>query len=235
MKKMTLMQHFSELRRRILWIAFVFAIAFVAGWCLAPMMQEFLTRPLLSVWENGKFLYTGIADGLMIKFSMASLFALVVVLPVALWHLWAFVAPGLKQAERRLIWPVLVLSPVLFAAGCAFAFWVMFPVVFKFFVDVNLGAPINAEMMPAVREYLGVAIGMLRIFGVVFQLPLVMVLLNRVGVLSRDAVMKMRRYAIVIIAIVAAILTPPDVISQVMLAVPMWLLFEISILCMRHD
>lgn len=235
MKNMTLMQHFSELRRRILWVAFIFAVAFVAGWCVAPYIQKFLAQPLLNVWENGTFLYTGVADGLMIKLSLATLVALVVIMPVGLWHLWAFVAPGLKRNEKNVIWPILCLSPILFLMGAAFAFWVMFPVVFKFFVDVNQSAPINAEMMPAMRDYLGVAIGMLKIFGVAFQMPLVLVLLNRIGLLARQTVVNMRRYAIVLIAVIAAMLTPPDVVSQIMLGVPMWLLFEISILFMRQD
>ena len=163
------------------------------------------------------------------------MFAVVVILPVVLWHIWAYVAPGLRENERRFIWPILIMSPVLFVVGAAFAFWVLFPMAFKFFVELNQVAPVPAVLMPAVRDYLGFAIGMLRVFGIAFQLPLVMVLLNRIGVLSRSRVIKMRRYAIVAIVVVSAILTPPDVISQVLLALPMWLLFEASVFFMRRD
>lgn len=235
MKNMTLVQHFSELRRRILWCLLIFVIAFCVGLFFAPYMQDFLTQPLLSVWPNATLLYSGLADGMMIQLSLALMFALIIILPVGLWHVWAYVAPGLHENERRFIWPILVMSPVLFVLGAAFAFWVLFPMAFKFFVELNQVAPVPAVLMPAVRDYLGFAIGMLRVFGVAFQLPLVMVLLNRIGVLSRGRVIKMRRYAIVAIAVVAAVLTPPDVISQVLLALPMWLLFEASIFFMRRD
>ena len=235
MKQMTLMQHFSELRRRILWTALIFAFAFVCGWYVAPVLQEFLTAPLLSVWGEGALIYTGLTDGLMIQFSLATLFALVVIAPVVLWHVWAFVAPGLKKNERGFILPILIMSPILFLLGVAFAFYFLFPIVFKFFVELNRSAPVPAVLLPAARDYLTFAIGLLKVFGVAFQLPLVLVLLNRIGVLPRARVLKMRRYAIVFIVIAAAILTPPDIVSQILLALPMWALFEISILFMRRD
>lgn len=235
MKNMTLMQHFSELRRRILWVLLVFVLAFLVGLWIAPGLQNVLTRPLLSVWSNGAFIYSGLSDGLMIQFSLAAMFGLLVVVPCVLWHLWAFVAPGLKEKERRFIWPVLFLSPVLFALGAGFAFYVLFPVVFKFFVGLNLASPVPAVILPDVRDYLSFAIGLLKVFGVVFQLPLVLVMLNRAGILSRSHVAAFRRYAIIFIVIVAAVLTPPDIVSQILLALPMWALFEISILFMRRD
>ena len=235
MKKMTLSQHFSELRRRILWIAVFFLGALVVGWYVAPMLQLFLTQPLLNIWPDGELLYTGLADGLMIRFSLASLFALLIVLPVALWHLWAFVAPGLKKNEKKLIWPILILSPILFLMGAAFAFYFLFPIAFKFFIDLNQTDTVPSVLLPVARDYLRFAIGLLKVFGVAFQLPLLLVLLNRIGVLKRQSVFKMRSYAIILIVIVAAILTPPDIVSQVLLAVPMWLLYEVSILFMRKD
>lgn len=130
---------------------------------------------------------------------------------------------------------MLVASPVLFLAGASFAFYILFPVAFRFFVELNQSAPVPSVLMPAVRDYLAFAIGLLKIFGVAFQMPLVLILLNRVGLLPRRVAMRARRYAVVIIVVVAAILTPPDIVSQVMLAVPMWLLFEASLLFMRRD
>lgn len=233
--KMTLMQHFAELRRRVLWTALIFAGGFALGWGVAPWMQKFLTMPLMSVWPNGTLLYTGLADGLMIQFSLATLVGVAIVAPAVLWHVWAFVAPGLHKNERRFIWPVLVMSPVLFLTGAAFAFYVLFPVAFKFFVSLNESAPVPSVLMPAVRDYLSFAIGLLKVFGIAFQLPLVLVILNRAGVLRRTTAVRMRRYAIVFIVMVAAILTPPDIVSQILLAIPMWLLFEASLLFMRRD
>ena len=235
MKKMTLLQHFSEMRRRVLWVELIFLLAFVGGWYVAPAVQVLLTRPLLDVWADGVLLYSGVTDGLMIRFSLAALVAIVVVIPAALWHVWAFVAPGLRDAERRFIWPVLVASPVLFILGAAFAFYFLFPMTFKFFLELNQGLDVPNVLLPVARDYLTFAIGMLKVFGVAFQLPLLMVLLNRIGVLHKTQAIKMRRYAIVAIVVVAAVLTPPDIVSQVLLAIPMWLLFEISILFMRRD
>ena len=235
MKKMTMMQHFSELRRRILWCACVFAIAFIGGWYLSPFIQNVLTQPLLSVWPDGLFLYTGLSDGLMVRLSLSGLFALLVIIPVVLWHVWAFVKPGLKKSEQKFIFPVLIMSPILFVAGAAFAFDFLFPIVFRFFVDLNQTADVPNVLLPAVRDYLRFAIGLLKVFGIAFQLPLVLVLLNRIGVLKKSLVVKFRRYAIVLIVLFAAILTPPDVVSQLLLAIPMWLLFEFSILFMRQD
>ena len=205
------------------------------GWYVAPWVMEFLTAPLIDAWDGGQLLYTGLTDGLMIRLSLAAGVGLMLALPVALWNVWAFIAPGLKKSERNFIWPLLVMSPVLFVAGAAFAFYILFPFAFRFFIALAQDGPIPAVLMPAARDYLSFAIGMLKVFGLAFQLPLVLVLMNRIGVLSRAAVVKMRRYAIVIIVITSAILTPPDVVSQVLLAVPMWLLFEVSILFMRRD
>ncbi len=233
MKKMTMMQHFAELRRRVLWTVGFFVLTFGLGWLVAPYIQEFLTSPLIAVWDDAQMLYTGITDGLMITLSLALLVAIMLTIPFALYQTWAFVAPGLHQNERRFVLPIFILSPLLFITGAAFAFYALFPTVFRFFMNLNEMAPVPAIIMPAVRDYLGFAIGLLKVFGIAFQLPLVMVLLNRIGVLSRDSAIKMRRYAIVIIAVVAAILTPPDVISQILLALPMWALFEISILFMK--
>ena len=213
----------------------IFCLAFIFGWYLSPLLQNCLTQPLLSVWPDGTLLYTGLTDGLMIRLSLSVLFSLIVLMPVLLWHIWAFVSPGLHKTERNFIWPILVLSPVLFLMGASFAFYFLFPIAFKFFVELNQTTDVPSMLLPVARDYLRFAIGMLKIFGVAFQLPLVMVLMNRLGVLKRSLVVKSRRYAIVFIIIVAAVLTPPDVVSQVLLALPLWLLFEFSILFMRRD
>lgn len=233
--KMTLIQHFAELRRRILWCALMFVLAFCFGWIVSPYVELFLTQPLLNVWEDGALLYTGVTDGLMIQFSLATLIALLVTVPVLMWHIWAYIAPGLHRNEKQFLVPIFLLSPILFIAGAAFAFYVLFPVVFRFFIELNENAQIPTVFMPAVSGYLAFSIGMLKLFGIAFQLPLVLVGLNRVGLLSKESVIKSRRYVIIFIFIFAAMLTPPDVVSQILLALPMLLLFEISILFMRRD
>lgn len=233
--KMTLIQHFSELRRRILWCALIFVITFCIGWIISPYVELFLTKPLLNVWDDAALLYTGITDGLMIQFSLATLVALLITIPVLMWHVWAYVAPGLRKNEKQFLIPIFLLSPILFIMGAAFAFYVLFPVAFKFFLELNESAQIPTVFLPAVSGYLAFSIGMLKVFGIAFQLPLVLVGLNRIGLLSKESVVKSRRYVIIGIFIFAAMLTPPDVVSQILLALPMLLLFEISILFMRKD
>jgi len=232
---MTFLQHFAELRRRVIWCLVWFVVMFGTGWFLAPWIQAFLSRPLLDVWQNGKMLYTGVTDGIYIQFSLSTLFAIFAATPFVLWQIWAFIAPGLHQPEKKLAAPILILSPVLFLMGASFAYWFMFPVVFKFFVQINQTSPVPAVFMPVMGNYLDFVINLLKIFGLAFQLPLVLVILNRIGILSRGAAIKMRRYMIVAVFIVAAILTPPDVFSQTMFALPLWGLFELSILFMRKD
>lgn len=233
MKKMTMMQHFSELRRRILWTFVVFMGALILGWGISPFVQNFLTTPLMNVWSDGALLYSKVSDGFMIRMSLAFLVAIIMTIPFALWQIWAFVAPGLKTSERNFIFPILILSPILFLLGAGFAFYVLLPFVFRFFIELNETSPVPSLVLPVARDYLSFSIGLLKVFGIAFQLPLVMVMLNRLGVLSRARVVAMRRYAIVFIVIMAAVVTPPDIVSQILLAVPMWLLFEASILFMR--
>lgn len=233
--KMTLMQHFAELRRRILWCALIFVFAFCFGWVVSPYVELFLTRPLLNVWTDAALLYTGISDGLMIQFSLATLVALVITVPALLWHVWAYVAPGLHKNEKQFLVPIFLLSPILFVMGAAFAFYILFPFVFKFFLELNESMYVPTVLMPAVTGYLAFSIGLLKVFGIAFQLPLVLVCLNRVGVLSKESVIKSRRYVIIAVFIVAAMLTPPDIVSQVLLALPMLFLFEVSILFMKRD
>ena len=233
--KMTLVQHFTELRRRILWCALIFVIAFCFGWVVSPYVESFLTTPLLNVWDNGALLYTGISDGLMIQFSLATLVALIIITPVVLWHIWAYIAPGLHKNERSFLIPIFVLSPLLFVLGAAFAFYILFPVVFKFFIELNESAQFPVVLLPAVTGYLSFAIGLLKVFGIAFQMPLVLVGLNRAGILSYKTAAQSRKYVIVFIFIVAAMLTPPDIVSQILLAIPMLMLFEISLLFMKKD
>lgn len=233
-KKMTLMEHFAEMRRRFLWCVFIFVFAFVFGWYVSPYVQHFLTLPLMNVWD-GNLLYSGLTDGLMIRLSLSTTVALMITLPVILWHVWAFIAPGLKQKEKNFIWPMLIASPILFVVGAAFAFYILFPFVFNFFIELNQSSPVPAIILPNVRDYLTFSIRLLKVFGIAFQLPVVMIFLNRIGVLRRAVVVSMRRYAIIFVVILAAILTPPDIVSQVLLAVPMYGLFELSILFMRRD
>jgi len=233
--KMTMMQHFSELKRRILWCLLIFVFAFCFGWIVSPYVELFLTTPLLKIWDDTTLLYTGLSDGLMIQFSLATLVALLITIPVGMWHIWAYIAPGLHKNEKQLLFPIFIISPLLFIIGAGFAFYVLLPFVFKFFLELNQSTDVPTILIPTITGYLAFAIGMLKVFGIAFQLPLVLVLLNRVGILPKQIAIKSRRYVLVGIFIIAAVLTPPDVVSQILLAIPMVLLFELSVLFMKQD
>lgn len=231
--KMTLMQHFSELRRRILWTAIVFLSAFAFGWVISDKIELFLSVPLMQVWNDAALLYTEISDGLMIQFSLATLVALVITTPVLLWNIWAYVAPGLHKKEKQFLIPIFVFSPLLFIIGAAFAFYVLLPFVFKFFLEIDESASVPTVLLPSIRGYLAFSIGLLKVFGLAFQMPLVLIGLNRVGLLSKKSVIQSQRYVIIGVFVLAAMLTPPDILSQILLAFPMLLLFEISLFFMR--
>lgn len=233
--KMTLMQHFTELRRRILWTLLFFVFSFCFGWIIAPWLESVFTSPLLNVWKGAALLYTGVSDGLMVQFSLSTLVGLFITIPFLLWQIWAYIAPGLHKNEKQFLLPIFILSPILFLIGAAFAFYVLFPFVFKFFLEINANANVPTVFMPAVKGYLVFVIDMLKVFGIAFQLPLILIGLNRVGLLERRTVVQSRRYVIVAIFVLAAMLTPPDIVSQIVLALPMWLLFELSLLFMRKD
>jgi sec-independent protein translocase protein TatC len=213
----------------------VFVIAFGFGWVVSDYVELFLIEPLVRVWNDTTLLYTGLTDGLMIQFSLATLVALIITIPVCLWHIWAFIAPGLHKNEKQFLLPIFIISPMLFVIGAGFAFYVLLPFVFNFFIELNESTNVPTVLMPAITGYLAFSIGLLKIFGLAFQLPLVMVLLNKIGLLSKQTAIKSRKYIIVGIFIVAAVLTPPDIVSQILLALPMLLLYEISLLFMNND
>ena len=226
---MTLMQHFGELRRRVIWSLIFFAFAFIAGLYAAPIVRGIITAPLFGVWDGADMILTGIADNLTIQFSLAGLFAFLVSAPFALFQLWGYVAPALKKNERRVAIPLIIASPMLFLAGAGFAYFILLPIMFEFFIALGDG---TAALMPNVRDYLSFTIDILKAFGLAFQFPLVLVLLNRAGVLPKKSVLSAGRYIIVGIFILSAVLTPPDVVSQIALAMPLVMLFGLSLLFM---
>lgn len=228
--KMTLMQHFRELRNRIIWSVLFFLIAFGVGIVISELLKKIVIFPLMSVWDNPSLIYTGLADGVIVEFSLAGLFAMLVSVPFFLWQAWKYVAPALKKNEKNVAAAILLTSPLLFLGGAAFAYFVLFPMAFKFFVGFS-GSGIT--LMPNLREYLSLTIGLLKAFGVAFQFPLILVILNRAGLFSKRQIFNASRYIIVGIFVIAAILTPPDIISQITLSMPMILLFGLSFLFMR--
>ncbi len=223
--------HLIELKRRLR-IALVayFAGAF-ALMSVADRLYAWLARPLVEALPQGSSLvFIGVPDVFFSYLKLSLVASLFLTSPITLYQLWAFIAPGLYQHERRMFLFVLTASVGLLVLGAAFAYFAVFPLVFRFFVGLA-GDAIQA--MPAVREYLSFALKMMFAFGLAFELPLMLMLAARAGLLNPDALARKRRFVVLWVFVLAALLTPPDVTSQVLLAVPTLLLFEIGLVLAR--
>lgn len=184
--------------------------------------------------ETVNLIFTAPLEFLITKMKLAAFGAVILAFPVLAWQLWRFVAPGLYRNERGAFLPFLLAAPLLFSIGAAMVYFVMLPFVMLFSLDQQIaGGGISAELLPRVSDYLNLVMALVLAFGLCFQLPVVMTLLGLAGIVSSKFLAASRKYAIVLIAIVAAFVTPPDPISQIMLGVPLVLLYEVSIWCVR--
>ena len=222
-----LISHLLELRDRLLYSVIAIAVVFGA---LLPFTSEVYTlvaKPLIGVLPSGAtMIATEVASPFLTPIKLTLALAIVFTIPFLLYQLWAFVAPGLYRHERRLVLPLLVSSTLLFYSGMAFAYFVVFPMAFGFFVHA---LPPGVTMMTDIRAYLDFVFSMFFAFGISFEVPVAVVLLTRMGVINPDTLAEKRPYIILTAFVVAAVLTPPDVFSQFFLAVPMILLFEIGV------
>jgi sec-independent protein translocase protein TatC len=223
--------HLVELRSRLLKAIVVVLIVFLA---LAPFSKDLYTlvaRPLMQVLPHGAtMIATDVTGTFLVPLKVTLLAAFLVALPWVLWQAWAFIAPGLYKHEQQLAAPLLVSSVLLFFTGMAFAYFVVFPWIFSFFVRFT---PDGVQMMTDIDKYLSFVLWMFVAFGTTFEIPVVMVLLVRMGIVPLAKLREMRRYVIVGAFIVAAVITPPDVVSQLMLALPMCLLYEVGLIAAR--
>ena len=224
---MSLMGHLNELRRRLFRIVIIVILGFVAFYGVAEYLYAYLSAPLQAqLPEGSKLIYTSPAGAFFTYMKVALVASLFGTSPISFYQIWAFIAPGLYKEEKRAVLPLAFFSSIFFIAGAAFCFFTVFPIAFKFFMGF---ATDTIVPMISVEEYLGFALKLLIAFGVVFEMPLFAYFLSRFGILSPDFMRRQRRYAILLIFIVAAILTPPDVFSQCLMAIPMLLLYEVSI------
>ncbi len=226
-REQSLFSHLSELRARIIASGLAVMGVFVVLSFFANSLYTWLAQPLMKMLPpNATMIATEVAAPFFAPFKLAVVVALCVAMPYVLYQVWAFVAPGLYLHERRLALPLLVSSTALFYLGMAFAYYVVFPVLFGFFTHT---APVGVTVMTDINHYLDFVLSMFVAFGVVFEIPVATVLLLSTGVVTRTQLLTLRPYIIVGCFVVGALLTPPDVLSQVMLAVPMWLLFELGL------
>lgn len=222
-----LIAHLIELRRRVVRIGLVFLVGFALCFYFSQPLYDFLVAPLARVLPDGKLVTIGIVSPFFLQVRIASLAAFVLTLPHTLYQVWAFVAPGLYANEKRLVVPLIVSSTLLFLTGMAFAYYLVFGVVFSFMAKV---VPASMTWLPDSAEYLDFAMGMFLAFGLAFEVPVAVVLLVRLGIVGIAKLREIRRYVILGAFIVAAVVTPPDVLSQLMLAIPLCLLYEAGIL-----
>ncbi len=228
--KAPLLEHLIELRRRLLWSIAALGTAFVGCLYVARPIFAFLVQPLLRAGQ-GKVIYTEIFEAFFVEIKVAFFAAIMIAFPVMATQLWRFVAPGLYAKEKKAFLPFLLMTPVLFTAGAAMAYYVAMPIALKYLLGYSgdIGG-VQQEALPGVGNYLSFVMKFMFGFGLAFLLPVILMLLERAGIVTRDQLKKGRRYAIVGIVAVAAVLTPPDIMSQVLLAVPLYLLYEFSII-----
>jgi sec-independent protein translocase protein TatC len=240
-KPMPLLDHLIELRRRLLVSMVAFLLAFFVCYHFSSEIYGFLARPLANALaskpgSNRTLIYTQLYEAFFTYLRVAFFGAAFISFPVVATQLWLFVAPGLYRSEKRAIVPFLVATPVLFVAGAALAYYFVFPFAWRFFIsfetpDSSAGIPI--QLMPKVGEYLDLVMKLIFAFGVAFQLPVGLALLAKVGIVTSKGLKRYRRYAYVGMFVIAAVLAPPDVITQCGLALPLIALYEVSILAAR--
>ncbi len=224
-----LMDHLVELRRRLIWSVVALGVAFAVCLNFAEPIFAFLVQPLLRAGQ-GKLIYTDIFEAFFVNLKVAFFSAIMLSFPVLATQIWRFVAPGLYSNEKKAFLPFLLLTPLLFIGGAALAYYVAMPIALHFLLgfEGNVGG-VQQEALPAIGNYLSFVTRFLFGFGVAFLLPILLMLLERAGIVTRGQLKSGRRYAIVGAFAIAAVLTPPDVLSQFLLAVPLMLLYEFAL------
>ena len=219
-----LIEHLLELRRRLMWTIGGLLLCFLALMPFAQQLYTFVAQPLMATLPAGtSMIATDVIAPFFVPVKVTLMAAFLLSLPHTLYQVWAFIAPALYQNEKRLVMPLVLSSVLLFFAGMAFAYFLVFPLVFKFLAGVT---PVGVNMATDIDKYLSFILGMFVAFGATFEVPVVGVLLNRMGVVSLAQLRLARPYVIVGAFVLAAVITPPDVISQVLLAVPLIVLYE---------
>jgi sec-independent protein translocase protein TatC len=225
----TFISHLVELRDRIIRAGASVVFVFIGLVCWAPDIFRLLAHPLIqNLPKDGKLIVTDVTGSFFVPMKVTMIVALVIALPVVLYQIWAFVAPGLYQHERRLVVPLVGSSYTLFLCGMAFAYFVVFPTIFRVMAHYN--APLGVEMTTDIDKYVGFVLTMFLAFGVTFEVPIIVVILARMGIVTVKKLRQIRPYVIVGAFVISALVTPPDVFSQLILAFPLVILYEVGII-----
>jgi sec-independent protein translocase protein TatC len=225
---MPLVSHLTELRTRLLRCVLAILVVFAGLFSFAQQIYTIVSAPLREYLPVGAtMIATDVASPFLTPFKLTMMVSLFIAIPVILYQIWGFIAPGLYKHEKRIAVPLLVSSILLFYAGMAFAYFLVFPLIFKFFASAT---PVGVTMATDITNYLDFVMTLFFAFGVAFEIPVAVVLLVWIGVVDVKTLKKARPYVVIGCFVVGMILTPPDIFSQTLLAVPMWMLFEIGLL-----
>lgn len=232
-KKMPLLDHLVELRSRLLYSAAGFAVAFVISFYFAQPILDFLQRPLAELLPAGRrMIFTDLTEPFFTQLKIGAFGALCVSFPVIASQIWAFIAPGLYKHEKQAFLPFLVATPIMFTLGATFVYYVLMPMAWRFFLGFETqgsDSTLPIQLDAKIGEYVSLVMKLIFAFGLCFQLPVLLALLAKVGIVSSRGLREKRRYAVVGVTVVAAVVTPPDAISMLSLMLPMVALYEISI------
>jgi len=230
-KKQPLTSHLQELRKRLVLSFIAVGVGFVICYAFSENLFAILSQPLLKMMPSGgTLIFTSVAEAFFTYMKVAFIAGIILTSPFVLFQVWAFVAPGLYRHEKRYMIPFVVAGSFFFVLGILFAYFVAIPVGFKFLLGY---ATDFIKPMPSMKEYLSFSIKFLLVFGLVFEFPVVLVLLARIGVVDAKTMARHRKYAILLIFVFAAVMTPPDIVSQLLMAIPLMGLYELSILLSR--
>ncbi len=225
--RMPFLEHLEELRKRIVICLISIGVGFVIAYAFSKKLFHFLMLPLLKVMPPGeKLIFTNLPEAFFAYLKVAFLAGFLLAIPMVFYQLWKFISPGLYSHERKYIIPFVLSSSLFFVGGALFGYFVVFPFGFKFFLSF---ASDTMKALPSVKQYLSLSTRLLLAFGVIFELPIIILFLSKLGIVNHVMLRKGRKYALLLSFILAAILTPPDVITQILMALPLIVLYEISI------
>ena len=228
MIKDSISNHLIELRSRLLKVFALFAILSIAGIPFASEIYSFIASPLIDLLPNGStMIATEVASPFMAPIKLVLYVALLLSMPWLFYQTWMFVSPGLYKEEKNVTAPLMISTIILFFSGVCFAFFVVCPIIFKFFIGM---APANIQVMTDINQYLSFVFKLLFAFGIAFEIPIATVIIIKSGIATKESLIRARPYLIILFLVIGMLLTPPDIFSQLFLAVPMWLLFELGLL-----
>ena len=226
-EKLPFTAHLEELRKRLIISSIAVGIGFTISYLFSKRIFNILMQPLVDVLPSGgSLIFTGLTEAFFTYLKVSFLAGIFVASPVVLYQIWSFVSPGLHAGEKKYAYPFVIFSTIFFVGGALFGYFMVFPVGFKFFMSF---ATETIRPLPSIKEYLSFSAKLLFSFGIIFELPLFILFLSKIGVVNAKMLSSQRKYALVAVFIASAILTPPDVITQLMMAVPLLLLYELSI------